>query len=212
MLAFAFLVVLCIFIMELVKLYVNYIRRHEICSAPRPASSCQRTLVILGSGGHTAEMFELLKHFREQYSPRLYIIAATDRLSEQKVEEFEAARGNTAFSIKKVQRSREVGQDYASSLLTTLAAFKQSASIVWDWKPSLVLANGPGTCIPVCLSAFVFDLFRLRNIRIFFVESICRVQRLSLSGRILYYLRIPDRIFVQWSSLAKKYPRTTLIK
>lgn len=75
----------------------------------------------------------------------------------------------------------------------------------------MVLCNGPGTCIPICGAAAMFDLFRVCDIRIFFIESICRVKRLSLSGLILYYLRIPDLIAVHWEDLAVKYPRTQFI-
>src|SRR5690349_15186631 len=38
-----------------------------------------RTLIVLGSGGHTTEMFYLLKSLDlKKYSPRVYVIAETD--------------------------------------------------------------------------------------------------------------------------------------
>ena len=37
-----------------------------------------------------------------------------------------------------------------------------------------------------------------------YVESIARVETLSLSGKILY--RIADQMFVQWPQLQRKYP------
>lgn len=45
-------------------------------------------------------------------------------------------------------------------------------------------------------------------VKIVFVESIARVQTLSLSGKILYHLRLADLILVQWPVLQHKYPRT----
>ncbi|KAI3758187.1 hypothetical protein L6452_05740 [Arctium lappa] len=42
---------------------------------------------------------------------------------------------------------------------------------------------------------------------IFCVESIARVKRLSLSGFLLYKLRMADQLFVQWPQLQKQYPR-----
>ncbi|KAG8483351.1 hypothetical protein CXB51_022334 [Gossypium anomalum] len=42
---------------------------------------------------------------------------------------------------------------------------------------------------------------------IFYVESIARVKRLSLSGLLLYKFRIADQFFVQWPQLQRKYPR-----
>lgn len=40
-----------------------------------------------------------------------------------------------------------------------------------------------------------------------YVESIARVQKLSLTGVILYRARLADAFFVQWEELAKKLPR-----
>lgn len=44
--------------------------------------------------------------------------------------------------------------------------------------------------------------------RIVFVESIARVDSLSLTGRILYQLRLADALFVQWPQLQTDNPRT----
>ncbi|KHJ75276.1 hypothetical protein OESDEN_25108 [Oesophagostomum dentatum] len=54
-------------------------------------------------------------------------------------------------------------------------------------------------------------MVRLRDTIIIYEESICRVERLSLSGSILYFLGLADDIVVQWKQLKEKYPRTTLI-
>jgi beta-1,4-N-acetylglucosaminyltransferase len=40
-----------------------------------------------------------------------------------------------------------------------------------------------------------------------YIESIARVHRLSLSGKILYHLRLSDSLLVQWPELQAKYPR-----
>lgn len=45
--------------------------------------------------------------------------------------------------------------------------------------------------------------------RVVYVESIARVERLSLSGRILHLSRVADRLFVQWPDMARRFPRTT---
>lgn len=42
----------------------------------------------------------------------------------------------------------------------------------------------------------------LLPVRVVFVESLCRVQSLSLTGRILYYLA--DRFVVQWPGLVDR--------
>lgn len=45
--------------------------------------------------------------------------------------------------------------------------------------------------------------------KIVFVESFCRTQTLSLSGKILY--PFASRFFVQWPQLQKEYPASTFI-
>ena len=44
---------------------------------------------------------------------------------------------------------------------------------------------------------------------IVFVESVCRVETMSLSGKILYYFA--DHILVQWQELKDKYPLSRYI-
>ena len=48
-----------------------------------------------------------------------------------------------------------------------------------------------------------------RDVKMVYVESICRVEGLSLSGKLLYYLA--DHVVVQWPELQRKYPRTTFL-
>ncbi|KAI3751546.1 hypothetical protein L2E82_22634 [Cichorium intybus] len=112
------------------------------------------TLVVLGSGGHTAEMINLLSVMQpDRFSPRFYIAAATDNMSLQKARVFENNLNDK------------------------------------------ILCNGPGTCIPICAVAFIFKVLGIRWSNIFYVESIARVKRLSLSGLLLYKLHMADQLF-----------------
>ncbi|KAF3621216.1 hypothetical protein FXO37_32915 [Capsicum annuum] len=80
------------------------------------------TLIVLGSGGHTAEMLNLLYVLQtRRFKRRYYVAAATDNMSLQKAHVFE------------------------DSLL------------------GKILCNGPGTCIPLCVIAFLFKSLELWN-------------------------------------------------
>lgn len=68
-----------------------------------------------------------------------------------------------------------------------------------------VLCNGPGTCVPLCAAGLLLGVLGLKRVLIVYVESICRVETLSLSGNILYYFS--DCFFVQWAPLKDKYPK-----
>lgn len=74
---------------------------------------------------------------------------------------------------------------------------------------SQVLCNGPGTCVPLCITGLLLRILGIKKVGIVYVESICRVQTLSLSGRILYL--VSDYFFVQWSSLRDKYPKAIFL-
>lgn len=150
-------VALCLLVAWAVRVMV-VMRRSR---AFQPAgTSPVRTLAVLGSGGHTAEMIQLLRSLdRSTFAPMLYVIANSDHTSARRIEAFEGD-GTRQYRLLRLPRSREVGQSYLSSTLTTLYAMLHAFVLVWRTLPSLVLCNGPGTCIPVCVAAFAVRLCR----------------------------------------------------
>ena len=116
--------------------------------------------------------------------------------------------GDGSFRILRVARAREVGQSYVTSAVTTSRAFWQSAQHYVREKPHVVLANGPGTAMPVIFSAFIGKIFGFnRPCKVIYVESVARTKHLSLSGWLCYHSRVCDAVFVMWEELAKTYPR-----
>jgi beta-1,4-N-acetylglucosaminyltransferase len=177
----------------------------------------KKLLVVIGSGGHTAEMMTALRSFPETkftalFYHREYVLADTDRTSRAKIVRFEEERGGgneECFGIHVVPRAREVGQSYLTSAFTTLRAFWHSWRVYAKTKPDAVLTNGPGTCIPVLLACFLGKMFWFNGgCKVMYVESVARTKRMSLSGRLCYSLRLADVVFVMWPELREKYPRT----
>lgn len=167
------------------------------------------TYVILGSGGHTAEMCKINQALLQQsshgkYQPVRYIVANSDSTSQHQLRA--ALPDSTKDSdFISVPRSRSVGQSYLSSVFTTLWALLWSCWLIWRDRPQLVLCNGPGTCVPFCYAAYLLRMLgRLpAHSKIVFVESFCRVETLSLSGRLL--LPLADMFVVHWPALATRY-------
>ncbi|KAJ0177264.1 hypothetical protein K1T71_007273 [Dendrolimus kikuchii] len=160
--------------------------------------SSLRTIICIGSGGHTTEMLRLTKSFDlNKYSPRLYMMADNDVNSEKKVHDTE--NGRKYYTINRVPRSRNVKQSFSSSMISTFYAMMQTIPIVYNFKPDVVLCNGPGTCFPICIVAFILRCLFLLDCRIVFIESICRVRTMSLTGKVLQYFA--DVIIVQWPQL-----------
>ncbi|XP_043949354.1 UDP-N-acetylglucosamine transferase subunit ALG14 homolog isoform X2 [Drosophila biarmipes] len=174
-------------------------------SAPHP------TYVILGSGGHTAEMCRLTQALLQQqdiqqaekYQPIRLILASSDSTSERQLRQALPQASQAEFV--KVPRSRSVGQSWLTTIFTSLWALLWSCYLVWRDRPQLILCNGPGTCVPFCYAAYLWRLLgRLHShSRIVFVESFCRVETLSLSGRLL--LPLADLFVVHWPTLATRY-------
>ncbi|XP_049735688.1 UDP-N-acetylglucosamine transferase subunit ALG14 homolog isoform X2 [Elephas maximus indicus] len=170
-------------------------------------------LVVAGSGGHTTEILRLLGNLSNAYSPRHYIFADTDEMSAHKIRAFEVDRAerysSTMYTTHRIPRSREVRQSWLSTVLTTFYSMLHSFPLTFRLKPDLVLCNGPGTCVPICLSALLLGILGIKKVIIVYVESVCRVETLSLSGKILYYLS--DYFIVQWPTLKEKYPKSVYL-
>ncbi|XP_078155646.1 UDP-N-acetylglucosamine transferase subunit alg14-like isoform X2 [Carex rostrata] len=195
--------------------YVLYWTGRPLKSSP--TISC-RTLIVLGSGGHTAEMLSIVNVLRkDKFAPRSYVAALTDNMSLQKAQVYEESLLNSESNIEikrggaqfmQIYRSREVGQSYVTSIGTTIVAIMHALWIVLKLRPQVILCNGPGTCIPICACAYLLKLLGWRWCSIIYIESIARVKKLSLSGLLLYKLRLADKFFVQWPLLQQKYPRS----
>lgn len=198
------LLVLIILILRLFAV----LRGGTACRPGLKGSVC--VLVVAGSGGHTTEIIRLVGSLSHAYSPRHYVIADTDKMSEDKIRTFEASKveGDSAgqFTIHRIPRSREVRQSWSSTVLSTLNALLYSVPLIFRLKPDVVLCNGPGTCIPLCAAGLLLGILGLKRVLLVYVESICRVESLSLSGKILYHLA--DYFFVQWQPLQTKYPKS----
>ncbi|GAA5910700.1 hypothetical protein JCM5296_006816 [Sporobolomyces johnsonii] len=179
---------------------------------PRRSKDEQVTLaVFLGSGGHTAEMMRLVAHLDwKRFSSRIWIISSGDGLSEAKALALEKQIGSGSFRILRIPRARRVHQSYLTSPFTTLYSL---AYCLWHISlapllaggparrtfADLVLLNGPGSCFPIAISAFLPRLVFLPSPALIYVESLARTRRLSLSAKLVRPL--VDRFFVQWESL-----------
>jgi len=180
----------------------------------RPSSTRNpaKVLIVLGSGGHTAEMLALAESLdHSKYTPVTWVLADTDKTSLPRLEREKstAKKGlllSEVDSYEVIPRSREVGQSYVTSVWSTLKATAKGVSIVLRSRPDIVLVNGPGTCVPIIVGAVILRVFYGSGYpKLVFIESFCRVKSLSLTGKLLY--PIADRFIVQWPDLCASYHR-----
>lgn len=114
----------------------------------------------------------------------------------------------------RIHRSREVKQSWITTIFSTIHSLYDSIILISLLQPSLIICNGPGTCVPICYIAWLFHRLRIfysssTKLKIVFVESFCRVEKLSFTGRLLR--PITDKFIVQWPNLVHKYPGTEYV-
>lgn len=193
-------------------------RQGQCATSSRRKNPPVPTLIVLGSGGHTTEMLFMVQRLSPKfYHPIHYCKASSDSTTFDRLQTAQKnAIGNSNQSIHQnpilihdIPRSREVGQSYWTSAISTIYALMFAVVMVARIRPRLVLCNGPGTCIPVCFSVLMFRILGyMPSCRIVFIESFCRVQTLSLTGKLLY--RTADLFVVHWKELQYKYPDAVL--
>lgn len=184
------------------------------CFPSPPPAAPRRLLCVLGSGGHTTEMLSLLRALPEaRYGPRSYVAASTDATSVTRGEAAGVLPAGGGARVLRIPRAREVGQGIVGAVVGTLRGFAASLTVVFLEQPRLLLANGPGTCVPVLAAAALLRAARLlpSDLVVVFVESACRVTSLSLSGRLALRLGLADVVAVQWAPLAAAHPGSVFV-
>ena len=202
-----------LFLLTLRTLHVLY---HIRCDGRKDKRKVRtkpaKTLVVLGSGGHTTELLQLLSSLSNSnnYRPLSYIIASSDTTSTDRLEH--ASIPISHDKIIKIPRAREVGQSYFTSIFTTLYSLIYSAHIVLiQSRPDLLIINGPGTCLPIAFWTFIGRVLGICEGKIIFCESFCRVTSLSLTGRILRTSGIVDLFLVHWEELVSSYGKNCIL-
>lgn len=180
------------------KVFVKRTPRHALC--------------VLGSGGHTAELFTMISDLLQSKSAPCaisYVSTSSDNHSIDKVSNMHCVESISAthkptVQLFRVPRAREVGQSWLISLLASVRCFFAALPLLLKISPDILIVNGPGTSVVVVLVALVCNSLRLTAARCIYVESVARTKNLSLSGRILYH--VVHRFIVQWPSLTERYP------
>ncbi|CAH2352527.1 UDP-N-acetylglucosamine transferase subunit Alg14p [[Candida] railenensis] len=167
-------------------------------------------MVLLGSGGHTGEMIRILENVDLNEFSRTWVTSSGDSKSILKCKTYEEDHLSGSIysaSFLSLHRARSVGEPITSSIKNTLLSFYYTFQAVYTLPnlPSVLLLNGPGTSVPLAYILFGLRFLGLANTRIIYIESLARVNSLSLSGKLL--LPISDRFIVQWEQLSMQYKR-----
>lgn len=105
--------------------------------------------------------------------------------------------GGKGVSVQFMQiyrRSREVGQSYLTSVGTTLLAMSHALWLMIRIRPQVVLSNGPGTCVPLYIIAFLFKVAGIIG-HLFFMPRV--YQEKTSSSSLCWLSRVVD-LFYYW--------------
>jgi beta-1,4-N-acetylglucosaminyltransferase len=140
-----------------------------------------KVCIVSSCGGHLTEVRCLLPAYRDL--PHFYVINDKAMLPV-------TMQGRTYF-ITHSERDWKF-------LLNLWEAF----NILRQERPSVILSTGAGPVVPFAMIGRL--LFRTHVV---FVETITRIDKPSLTGRIMY--RLAHDFFYQWESLGKYFPKGT---
>jgi beta-1,4-N-acetylglucosaminyltransferase len=138
-------------------------------------------LLVCSSGGHLLQLFSLAGAWEDR--PRLWI---TFDKSDARVllagERVAHAFGPTNRNIKNLLRN-----------------LRLAVTVLRRERPAAILTTGAGVAVPFAW------IGRMLGVSVFYVESVTRIEELSLSGRLIR--PVAEQVFVQWPELAATSPR-----
>jgi UDP-N-acetylglucosamine:LPS N-acetylglucosamine transferase len=145
---------------------------------------CKKLTICTGAsaGGHMNQLLKLLEHSECWPGKPDFYITTIPELSKK---------------LEKRGRTYVIGECNRWHPLKALGILFRSLYIVFKERPSVVITTGSLPLALVCFSAKLF------NGKIVWIDSIANVERISLSGRMVWH--IADLFLVQWPELARNY-------
>jgi len=142
----------------------------------------QRPLLLVCScGGHLLQLLQLEEVWGER--ERVWVT-------------FDKADARSLLAGERVRHARGPTNRNVPNLIRNA---RLAVRVLREERPAALLTTGAGVAVPFAWAA------RLRGVPVFYVESLTRIEQLSLSGRLI--APIADQVYVQWPELAAHSPR-----
>jgi len=140
-----------------------------------------KIVLVCSSGGHLFQLFRLQDCFKDH--PRFWVTFPTD----------------DAKMILKSEKIYWAFYPTNRNLKNFIKNLFLAAKIIVREKPTYLVSTGAGVGV-----SFIY-MARLLGVKTIYIESMTRIEDLSLSGRLVYF--IAHHFLVQWEDLPKKYKR-----
>ncbi len=137
-------------------------------------------LVVGSAGGHITEAEYVLRNYHGRK------ILITSHLK---------VRDNSVY-----ESMSTIVNPWKNNPLLYFVNFIQSIFLIIRFRPKAIFTTGAGIAIPICL------LGKLISSKIIFMESCCRIDELSKTGKFLYFFS--DEFIIQDLELGKRYKKS----
>lgn len=104
---------------------------------------------------------------------------------------------------KKIYRTQQINRKEKWFFVRFVKLIIFSSKIILCEKPDIIISTGALVTVPLCVLG---KLFRKKLI---FIESFARVNKPSLSGKLIY--PFADLFMIQWETLKKYYPKAIYV-
>lgn len=158
-------------------------------------------LVTLAGGGWHLETRRILERFPASSARFAYVYG--HHSGNHSAARLELPAPGERYPVSYLGPTRKTRFGFVSNAVRFVRSCVSAVALVARLRPDAVLSVGHPAAIPLCLAGKVLGA------KTVFVESLTRVVELSVTGRIMYHLRLADRLYVQWAKLAEQYPRAT---
>ena len=161
-------------------------------------------MVIIGSGGHTWEIINIISKLHwENYLP-IYIIGYSDYFSLNDIIFFEKKYERKFFYERMIRPREHYHSIYSITVFVrSIYCFLKSFQLILKHKPDYIIANGPSICVPIILCGWFLKKIKCINTKILYIESAARVNSLSISAKLVR--NYVDDMFGSWKILCETF-------
>lgn len=152
-------------------------------------------LVTLCGGGWHPEMYRILDRFPPEEFRFAYAYGHCQGV--HGAAKLPMPHDGRRYPIHYLGPTRWRPRHLLTNAIRFLLSFVEAYRLVSRLRPTVILALGTSTAIPLFFAA------KCHAVRSVFVESLTRVEKLSVTGRIIRRLGLANRLYVQWPQLAR---------
>ena len=143
----------------------------------------QTLLIVLGGGGHTEQMLNLVNMLDKKYNYE-YVVGESDIISIKKI--------RLQGPLFEISNPRTMQDKHPLIVILKLIPYTfEAISVLFKSHANAIIICGPAISVPI---AFLGKLFFHK--KLIFIESWSRIKSKSLSGKLIGWLS--DLVFVQW--------------